>query len=231
MDIKMMKKILLTFLLLISMGTTITYAQFASDLVTGGTRQQAGKGLNLVSFTIGKFKDGDNLIQIPNIASGNKPEVVVTSEDSITVIKPLTLRSEFFQASWSSKSLKQKISDTIQLFATALVMPKGLSSNPVYVPVIVDQKSEKYEFAFLCVQCQADIKSITVKPRERGGTNMSCKSVGNSSTPRFLCDGKNSKSGKYQVSISANVKLNGESQPQSNSGLSYNFQHDPQWFK
>ncbi|HEY9834985.1 MAG TPA: hypothetical protein V6D26_30820 [Stenomitos sp.] len=194
------------------------------------SKELIGKGINLVSFTVGQFQDSKQSLEVPNASPGNPPKVVVQHPNSgyRWSVKNLQLNNikDFFQAQAPDNKIKAlndlKIEPS-QLFAKAEIS----DSSPISIPVILNRSTSQYEFVFYCDQCTASINNAKIIASD-GQKN--CSLSPNPTVTRVFCNSQQLKKGRFRLSISGNLKMSGsrDSEPLSNS---YNFRHNPEWLK
>ncbi|NMG11040.1 hypothetical protein [Brasilonema sp. UFV-L1] len=192
----------------------------------------SGNSLSLISIaTRNLISYGNNLtLQIPRIKGGKNPEVTVKSLGDNYHYQlddfPLSGNASRFNFTWDTNILRKAKIPENSLRALASYK---FGSQPVYVPVIVGQTSDHYEFVFYS---QDRVRFATFEIIPKGGQ----KPIYRTSRPNasngeiiFTWDGRNTPAGRYEIHYIANFDQRDIDSNRIKRRIV--FEHNPNWLR
>jgi hypothetical protein len=190
-----------------------------------------GASLNFISIATRKLDSyGKNIsIEVPRISGDKQPVVLVRSfsDDYRYQLDEFSLSkiNERFGFSWSTYVLKTKEIPPDSLRGLAKY---DIGSQPVYVPIIIGQKSNNYEFVFYS---QSRVKFNVFKIIAPDGKQVYSTNRPNpkSGETIFNWDGSKAPPGRYELQYVAVIEA--KNQPGERITARYIFEHNPNWLQ
>ncbi len=192
---------------------------------------EGGDSLNFISIATRKLDSyGKNIsIEIPRMSGDNQPIVSIRSfsDDYRYQLDDFSLSktNERFRFNWSSYVLKTKEIPPSSLRGLARY---DIGTQPVYVPTIIGQKSNNYEFVFYS---QSRVKFNVFKIIAPDGKQIYSTNRPNpqSGETIFNWDGSKAPAGRYKLQYIAIIEpTNRDSQRIAANII---FEHNPDWLQ
>ncbi|MGJ5634449.1 hypothetical protein [Nostoc sp. CALU 1950] len=193
----------------------------------GIKQRNSDRGLRLISFATIGIKNYSNTLslKIPSIANAT-PNVLVQSLGKNYILDNVSLTSNksLFTFSWNTFILNQAQILPTSLRALANV---NFDSKVVYVPVILERSSGKYQFVFYT---PSRAKFPTLQIRRNGKViHSSPRNNFQRGEVVFNWNGRNLPAGRYELYIIAEQEQIGR--PPEKITRQIAFEHNPNWLK
>jgi hypothetical protein len=190
-----------------------------------------GASLQFTSLGTRKLESyGKNIsIEVPQFSGGQQPNVSIKSfsDDYSYQLDNFSLSKikERFRFSWSSYVLKTKEIPPNSLRGLARY---DVGAQAVYVPVIIGQKSNNYEFVFYS---QSWVKFNSFKIIAPDGKQVYSTNRPNpqSGETIFTWDSSKAPAGRYELQYVAVIEA--KNQPGERIPARYIFEHNPNWLQ
>ncbi len=209
-----------------SADNPLEYQRRNNNRCEGIKRASVSGAFGLISFASHNINNYRNTLslQVPSI-DNIPPNVRVHSRHKRYILDNFTplLNKSWFIFNWSTAILKQAGIPPSSLRAIA-TLP---GSQPLYVPVILGQPSDQYEFVFFTAN-RTKFKTFQILYQ---GREVYSKPRPNplKGEVKFTWKGSQAKKGRYQLRVV--VEIQQRSQPPETVTRLIQFEHNPNWLK
>lgn len=197
------------------------------DRCEGIRRQAIGSSVELVSFATKRLDRTFNntlTLRVPNL--GPTPSVVLRSYQG--------RRYQLDRFPLQRNASEYRFNLATDILTRANIPPQSLraiaelpGNQPIYVPVIVDRPSEKYELVFYS-PARTLISSLEIR-RDNEAIHQDSRPNPSRGEIRFTWDAKNQPAGRYQLRVRYELQQRGQP-PEKGVDLRL-FYHDPAWLR